>query len=56
MINISTFKSTGTDPGGTHKRFKYYVEEMHLLFQLVFRKSSGTAFTPTDAEKRQCCC
>ena len=51
-MNISTFKSIDTDPGGTLKRFKDYVEEMNLLFQLVFRKSDGTAFTPTDAEKK----
>ena len=50
MINIRFFKSIDTDPGGTLKRFKDYVEEMNLLFQLVFRKSDGT---PTDAEKRK---
>ena len=59
MINISSFKSIDTDPGGTPNRFKDYVEEMNLLFQLVCRKSDGTAFTPTDAEKEamiiQCC-
>ena len=37
-INISTFKSIDTDPEGTLKRFKDYVEEMHLLFQLFFTK------------------
>ena len=52
VINISSFKSIDTDPGGTLKRFKAYVEEMNLLFQLIFRKSSRTAFTPTDAEKK----
>ena len=52
MINISTFKSIDTDPEGTLKRFKDSVEEMNLLCQLVFRKSDGTAFMPTDAEKR----
>ena len=56
MININTFKSIDTDKGGTIKRFKDYVEEMNLLFQLVFRKSNGADFTPTDVEKRQCCC
>ena len=52
MINISTFKSIDTDPGGTLKTYKDYVEEMNPLFQLVFRKSDGTAFTSTDAEKK----
>ena len=55
MINISSFKSIDTDPGGTLKRFKEFVEEMNLLFQLAFRKSDRTAFMPTDAEKRQGC-
>ena len=52
MINIRTFKSIDTDPGGILKRLKDYVEEMNLLFQMVFRKSDGTAFMPTDAEKK----
>ena len=59
MINISSFKSIDTDPGGTLKRFKDYVEEMNLLFQLVFRKSDGTALRllmqkkSNDVDKRR---
>ena len=49
---ISPFKSLDTDPGGTKKRFTEYVEQMKLLFQLVFRKQDGTAYAPTDAEKK----
>ena len=46
MINISTFKSIDANPGETLERFKDYEDEMNLLFQLVFRKSDGTAFPP----------
>ena len=34
------------------KRFNDYVAEMKLLFALVFRKADGTAFTPSNAEKK----
>ena len=51
-VSIPPFKSLNTDPGGTMKRFNEYVEQMKLLFQLVFRKSDGTSYTPTDEEKK----
>ena len=41
-----------TDPGGTLKRFKEYVDQMKLLHQLVFRKADGTPYDPTDSEKK----
>ena len=53
MININSFKSMDTNPGGTLERFKDYVVEMNLMFQLVFKKSDRTAFTPTDTEEGQ---
>ena len=51
-VNIAPFKTLDTDPGGTLKRFSEYMEEMELLFQLVFRKADGSAFTPDDKEKK----
>ena len=51
-IGIPPFKSLDTDPGGTLKRFKEYVDQMKLLHQLVFRKSDGTPYDPTDSEKK----
>ena len=51
-IGIPQFKSLDTDPGGTLKRFKEYVDQMKLLHQLLFRKADGTPYTPTDAEKK----
>ena len=51
-INIAPFKGLDIDPGGTLKRFIEYVDEMKLLFQLVFRKADGSAYSPTDKEKK----
>ena len=51
-VGIPHFKSLDTDPGGTLKRFTEYVDQMKLLFQLVFRKADGTSYEPTDHEKK----
>ena len=51
-VNIANFKSLDTDPGGTLKRFIEYVDEMELLFQLVFRQADGSAYQPNDNEKK----
>ena len=51
-VGITHFKSLDTDPGGTLKRFTEYVDQMKLLFQLVFRKADGTSYNPTDQEKK----
>ena len=40
------------DSGATLKRFDDYIKQMKLLFTLVFRKADGTAYPPTDAEKK----
>ena len=53
-MSIPPFKSLDTDPSGTAKRFTEYVEEMKLYFQLAFRKADGTAYAPTDQEKKAC--
>ena len=52
LTSIPPFKAVDADPGGTLERFNNYIEEMQLLFTLVFRKSDGTAYTPDDAEKK----
>ena len=51
-VGVPPFKALDTDPGGTAKRFAEYVEQMKLLFELVFRKQDGTAYAPTDKEKK----
>ena len=55
-LNIEPFISIDADPSGTANRFDKYVEKMELLFTLVFRKSDGSPYTPTDKGKMQCCC
>ena len=34
------------------KEFNDYIRQMKLLFSLVFRKSDGTAYAPTDGEMK----
>ena len=51
-LNIETFQTLDADPGGTLLRFNNYVDRMKLLFDLVFRKSDGSPYTPTDKEKK----
>ena len=52
LTSLPPFASADADPGGTLKRFNEYVEQMKLLFALVFRKSDGTAYEPSDTEKK----
>ena len=52
IASLPTFTTVDADPGGTLKRFDDYIKQMKLLFTLVFRKADGTAYTPTDAEKK----
>ena len=51
-LAIEKFSAVDTDPGGTLVRFRKYVERMKLMFELVFRKSDGTAYVPTNREKK----
>ena len=51
-LDIPTFKTLDTDPVGTLTRLTEYIQQMELLFKLVFRKADGTAFTPSDEEKK----
>ena len=48
---MESFHVIDTDPGGTLQRFERYVERMRLVFDLVFRKQDGSAYTPTEKEK-----
>ena len=52
ITSIPTFSTVDADPGATLKRFDDYIKQMKLLFTLVFRKADGTAYPPTDAEKK----
>ena len=52
ITSIPTFKAMDANPSGTLKRFQEYVDQLKLYFTLVFRKADGTAFTPSDAEKK----
>ena len=51
-LDIAQFKTLDTDPGGTLKKLTEYLKQMDLLFKLIFRKSVGTAYTPSDDEKK----
>ena len=51
-LNIERFQSVDANPGATLQKFDDYVEQIELLFQLTFRKSDGTSFDPTDADKK----
>ena len=52
ITSIEVFTSVDADPGGTLKNLNDYIRQMQLLFTLVFRKADGTAYTPTDEEKK----
>ena len=52
ITSIPPFKAIDADPGATLEQFNIYIEEMQLLFTLAFRKSDGTAYAPTEAEKK----
>ena len=52
ITSIPAFTAIDADPGGTLKQFNDYIKQMQLLFSLVFRKADGTAYAPTDEEKK----
>ena len=51
-LSIDVFRSLDANPGGTLQLFLKYTERIELMFELVFRKSEGTPYTPTDREKK----
>ena len=51
-LNLETFHTLDTDPGGTLQRFDRYTERIKLLFDLVFRKADGSPYAPSDKEKK----
>ena len=51
-LDINKFVSCDTDPGATLKNFNAYIDELSLLFTLIFRKADGTSYEPTDEEKK----
>ena len=52
FIDIPLFSSVDADPGGTLKKFDNYINQMKLLFTIAFRKADGTAYEPSDNEKK----
>ena len=51
-LDIGHFKTLDTDPGGTLTKLTEYLEQMELLFQLIFRNQDGTTRDPTNNEKK----
>ena len=52
-MNMESFQALDANPGGTLQRFKDYIDRIELLFTFAFRNpADGTAFAPTDAEKK----
>ena len=51
-LDIGPFKTVDTDPGGTLTKLTEYLEEIELVFQLIFRNQDGSARAPTDDEKK----
>ena len=51
-LNVEVFQALDANPGGTLQKYNDYVECIELLFKLIFRKSDGTAFVPSDGEKK----
>ena len=51
-LDVKPFKSIDLNPGATLQQFTKYIEELELLFELVFRKADGTPYTPSDREKK----
>ena len=51
-LHIESFKTIEANPGATMKVFERYVERIKLMNQLVFRKADGTAYEPSEAEKK----
>ena len=52
ITSILVFTTINVNPGGTLKTFDNYKKQIKLLFTLFFKKSDGTAYSPTDAEKK----
>ena len=51
-LDPGTFKALDAKPGGTLELFNKYVDRIKLVFDLAFRKADGTAYQPTDREKK----
>jgi vesicle coat complex subunit len=52
IASFPPFKAMDANPSGTLKRFREYIDQLKLYFTLVFRKADGTAYEPSDAEKK----
>jgi len=51
-LDPGVFKAIDANPGGTLELFNKYVERIRLVFDLAFRKADGTAYEPSEREKK----
>ena len=52
ILDLPKFKSVELNPGATLQHFTKYIENLELLFELIFRKADGTPYAPSDREKQ----
>ena len=50
-LDTPKFHSIDLNPGATLQLFTKYIEDLELFFQLIFRKSDGTPYVPSEKEK-----
>ena len=51
-VYIRYIQNLDANPGGTLHKFNDYIEQIELLFKLTFRKNDGSAFEPSDDDKK----
>ena len=51
-LGLEKFQILDANPGGTLQKFNDYIEQIELLFKLTFRKNDGSAFEPSDDDKK----
>ena len=51
-LGLEKFQIIDANPGGTLQKFNDYIEQIELLFKLTFRKNDGSAFEPSDDDKK----
>ena len=51
-LDIPKFKTVELNPGATLQLFTKYIEDLQLLFELVFRQADGKPYVPSDREKK----
>ena len=51
-LTLERFQSVDANPGATLQKFQDYIEQIELLFQLIFRSADGTSINPSDKDKK----